>query len=68
MQNTNISTGVYEQIINRLFLLKLNKVDAERFYGSPDIYRGKLFDSIENLYLCAMNSIRIYNRLLLNIL
>lgn len=32
MQNTNISTGVYEQIINRLFLLKLNKVDAERFY------------------------------------
>lgn len=28
----NISTGVYEQIINRLFLLKLNKVDAERFY------------------------------------
>lgn len=32
MQNTNISTGVYEQIINCLFLLKLNKVDAERFY------------------------------------
>lgn len=32
MQNMNISTGVYEQIINRLFLLKLNKVDAERFY------------------------------------
>lgn len=32
MQNTNISTGVYEQIINHLFLLKLNKVDAERFY------------------------------------
>ena len=25
-------------------------------YGSPDIYRGKLFDSIENLYLCAMNN------------
>ena len=24
--------------------------------GSPDIYRGKLFDSIENLYLCAMNN------------
>ena len=24
--------------------------------GSPDISRGKLFDSIENLYLCAMNN------------
>ena len=24
--------------------------------GSPDIYRGKIFDSIENLYLCAMNN------------
>ena len=24
--------------------------------GSPDIYRGKLFDSTENLYLCAMNN------------
>ena len=25
-------------------------------YGSPDISRGKLLDSIENLYLCAMNN------------
>lgn len=32
MQDTNIHTGVYEQIINRLFKLKLNKVDTERFY------------------------------------
>ena len=24
--------------------------------GSPDISRGKFFDSIENLYLCAMNN------------
>lgn len=24
--------------------------------GSPDISRGKLFDSTENLYLCAMNN------------
>lgn len=28
----NISTGIYEQIINRLFQLKLNQVDSERFY------------------------------------
>ena len=28
----NISTGIYEQIINRLFKLKLDEVDAERFY------------------------------------
>ena len=26
------------------------------FSGSPDISRGKLFDSTENLYLCAMNN------------
>ena len=32
MQDTNIHTGVYEQIINRLFKLKLNEVDAGRFY------------------------------------
>ena len=24
--------------------------------GSPDISRGKLFDSTKNLYLCAMNN------------
>ncbi len=30
MQNPNISTGVYEQIINRLFKLKLDEVDADR--------------------------------------
>lgn len=28
----DISTGIYEQIINRLFKLKLEKVDTERFY------------------------------------
>ena len=32
MQDTNIHTGVYEQIINRLFKLKLNEVDTGRFY------------------------------------
>ena len=32
MQDTNIPTGVYEQIINRLFKQKLNEVDAGRFY------------------------------------
>ena len=26
------------------------------YYGSPDKSRGKLFDSTENLYLCAMNN------------
>lgn len=32
MQNPIISTGVYEQIINRLFKLKLDEVDADRFF------------------------------------
>lgn len=32
MSETNIHPGVYEQIINRLFKLKLNEVDAGRFY------------------------------------
>lgn len=32
MSYTNIHTGVYEQIINRLFKLKLNEVEAGRFY------------------------------------
>lgn len=32
MSDTNSHTGVYEQIINRLFKLKLNEVDAGRFY------------------------------------
>lgn len=32
MQDPNIPTGVYEQIINRLFNLKLSRMDAERFY------------------------------------
>ncbi|MCR5138563.1 MAG: DUF3427 domain-containing protein [Bacteroidaceae bacterium] len=32
MHNNNIPTGVYEQIINRLIQLKLNEVDANRFY------------------------------------
>ena len=37
MQDTNIHTGVYEQIINRLFKLKLNEVDAGRFYISKKL-------------------------------
>lgn len=32
MKEPNISTGVYEQIINCLFQSKLNGVDSERFY------------------------------------
>lgn len=32
MKSNDIQTGVYEQIINRLFQLKLNEVDADRFY------------------------------------
>ena len=37
MKDTSISTGVYEQIINRLFQLKLDKVDTERFYIGKEI-------------------------------
>ena len=29
---------------------------VRKIIGSPDISRGKLFDSTENLYLCAMNN------------
>lgn len=32
MPHTNIPTGVYDQIINRLFQQKLNEVDSHRFY------------------------------------
>lgn len=32
MRETDISTGVYEQLINRLFQLKLKGVNTERFY------------------------------------
>ena len=32
MNDNNIHTGIYEQIINRLFQLKLKEVDANRFY------------------------------------
>ena len=28
----NISTGIYEQIINQLFKIKLDEIDEERFY------------------------------------
>lgn len=40
MPNKDIQTGVYEQIINRLFKLKLDEVDDERFYiGKKPITR-----------------------------
>lgn len=32
MSEKKLHTGIYEQIINRLFKLKLDEVDAERFY------------------------------------
>ena len=32
MQKDNIKTGVYEQIINQLFKIKLDEVDEQRFY------------------------------------
>ena len=32
MYNSNIQTGIYEQVITRLFQLKLKEVDANRFY------------------------------------
>ena len=41
MQDTNIHTGVYEQIINRLFKLKLNEVDAGRFYIGKKLIRSR---------------------------
>ena len=31
-QRTMLATGIYEQIINRLFKQKLDQVDTERFY------------------------------------
>lgn len=43
-----------------VYLVQHDKQQAtltlRQFVGSPDISRGKLFDSIENLYLCAMNN------------
>ena len=32
MQKDHIKTGVYEQIINQLFKIKLDEIDEERFY------------------------------------
>ncbi len=41
MPHTNIPTGVYDQIINRLFQQKLNEVDSHRFYiGKKPIDNG----------------------------
>ena len=41
------------KVIKKLFLPFMQK---QKNFGSPDISRGKLFDSTENLYLCAMNN------------
>ena len=48
MQDTNIHTGVYEQIINRLFKLKLNEVDAGRFYISKKLIAKD--DAVHNYF------------------
>ena len=42
--------------LKKLDVSKFNTGKVTNFKGSPDISRGKLFDSIENLYLCAMNN------------
>ena len=49
MQSQNIPTGVYEQIINRLIQLKLNKVDTNRFYiGKKQIDKDETVNKIHN--------------------
>ena len=49
MQSQNIPTGVYEQIINRLIQLKLNKVDTNRFYiGKKQIDKAEAVNKIHN--------------------
>ena len=44
--------------LERLVSVKSGAAETMRvsYAGSPDISRGKLFDSTENLYLCAMNN------------
>ena len=49
MQSQNIPTGIYEQIINRLIQLKLNKVDTNRFYiGKKQIDKDEAVNKIHN--------------------
>ena len=49
MQSQNIPTGIYEQIINRLIQLKLNKVDTNRFYiGKKQIDKYEAVNKIHN--------------------
>lgn len=47
-----IDTDLFEGVERSV----LQVIDSAGTIGSPDIYRGKLFDSTENLYLCAMNN------------
>ena len=49
------------KIFLRLFFVikdskKSDNAAQRKSTGSPDKSRGKLFDSTENLYLCAMNN------------
>ena len=49
MQSQNIPTGIYEQIINRLIQLNLNKVDTNRFYiGKKQIDKDEAVNKIHN--------------------
>ena len=48
---------VYWSVVRICLYLACIRIQRRDTYrGSPDISRGKLFDSTENLYLCAMNN------------
>ena len=59
MQDPNIPTGVYEQIINRLFNLKLSRMDAERFYiGKKQISKDDVFAVRRAPSFCCIDRFR----------
>lgn len=56
----NISTGIYEQIINRLFQLKLEQVDAERFYiGKKPITKEEAIRILSKYLLVEYDNIKL---------
>ena len=55
MQSQNIPTGIYEQIINRLIQLKLNKVDTNRFYiGKKQIDKD---EAVNKILICRKSEL-----------
>lgn len=62
MKDTSISTGVYEQIINRLFQLKLDKVDTERFaFRKIELLIGFVIASLlEKIFSFFRQNLNIY--------